>query len=248
MRGHAGAGGRYRGSASCACEGYRFVKLKGGTNRGRMTICIGHGVARRISPAQNSAPTQTAVSSFTSGCRLILETESANLLNLDNLFPPIPSTTSRSPITRNIVRGRDYEGIHSRLDSNARPRAGAASGYAELSNWAAHALHWSAACRQSTLVLSSMSPPKSRKPSLPSAAAVAHSPPPQGFLLGLSLTQILSKQRSSSDCHLRIAGHECGRTTTRACASAIELTRRIRHFPSSCSGLFPLRAVSPRSI
>jgi muconate cycloisomerase len=109
-------------------KGYRFFKLKVGTKSIENDIASVMGIREAIGPAAKLCADANGGLQFTAACRLIRETESANLLYLEQ---PLPADSLDQLAKLNqlgIVPVGIDEGIHSRHDIETHAARGAASG------------------------------------------------------------------------------------------------------------------------
>jgi len=152
------------------------------------------GVREAIGPAAKLCADANGGLQFTAACRLIRETESANLLYLEQ---PLPADSLDQLAKLNqlgIVPVGIDEGIHSRLDIETHAARGAASGVSlKLIKLGGLSPALECAGRAIELGLSINVAAKVAETSLASAAAVHVAAAIRDFDWGLSLTQIYLK-------------------------------------------------------
>ena len=172
-------------------KGYRFFKLKVGTKSIENDIASVMGVREAIGPAAKLCADANGGLEYTAARRLIRETESANLLYLEQ---PLPADSLDQLAKLNqlgIVPIGIDEGIHSRHDIETHAARGAASGVSlKLIKLGGLTPALECAGRAIELGLSINVAAKVAETSLASAAAAHVAVAIRNFDWGLSLTQI----------------------------------------------------------
>jgi L-alanine-DL-glutamate epimerase-like enolase superfamily enzyme len=172
-------------------KGYRFFKLKVGTKSIENDIASVMGVRTAIGPAAKLCADANGGLEFAAARRLVRETESANLLYLEQ---PLPAGSLDQLAKLNqlgVVPVGIDEGIHSRHDIETHAARGAASGVSlKLIKLGGLAAALECAGRAIELGLSINVAAKVAETSLASAAAAHVAAAIRNFDWGLSLTQI----------------------------------------------------------
>jgi muconate cycloisomerase len=172
-------------------QGYRFFKLKVGTKSIENDIASVTGVRDALGPAARLCADANGGLQFAAACRLIRETESANLLYFEQ---PLPADSLDQLATLNrlgIVPVGIDEGIHSQHDIETHAARGAASGVSlKLIKLGGMTPALACAGRAIELGLAINVAAKVAETSLASAAAAHVAAAVRNFDWGLSLTQI----------------------------------------------------------
>ena len=191
MLGHAAPEEDIEEARTQYAKGYRFFKLKVGTKSIENDIASIHGVRQALGPAAKLCADANGGLQFTVACRLIRETDSANLLYLEQ---PLPADSLDQLAKLNqlgVVPVGIDEGIHSRHDIETHAARGAASGVSlKLIKLGGLIPALECAGRATELGLSINVAAKVAETSLASAAAAHVAAVIRNFDWGLSLTQI----------------------------------------------------------